>query len=439
MNRAQTLNSLPQTAGPVLYWMSRDQRVEDNWALLYAQDAAIEQQKGLVVVFCFQKSYLGATPQQESFMLEGLRQVRLKLKEYAIPFFLLDGNPVNVLPSFIEEIHAGLVVTDFNPLRISRKWREEVARCLTISVVEVDAHNVVPYFEASSKQEFAAYTFRPKINRLRQTFLTDFPILKKKPYEVSFEGVLEAYEKQTLQQLHQEKSLRTSSGELAAQQCLKTFLDSKIQQYAQRNDPNLDVCSGLSPYLHFGQISAQRVAWEVLQHSTSAEDFLEELIVRRELSDNYCYYNHDYDNSFGFPDWAKKTLNEHRKDTRAYLYSLDILENANTHDSLWNAAQLEMNKTGKMHGYMRMYWAKKILEWSESAEIAQSRAIFLNDTYSLDGRDPNGYTGIAWSIGGVHDRAWGERAIFGKIRYMSLEGCKRKFNTEQYIQRANSL
>ena len=210
----------------------------------------------------------------------------------------------------------------------------------------------------------------------------------------------------------------------------------------KRNDPSLDGQSGLSPYLHFGQISAQRVALEVQKTTINfhaQEAFLEELIIRRELSDNYCYYNADYDNFNGFPDWAKKTITEHRQDKRDYLYSLEEFENGKTHDKLWNAAQLEMVKTGKMHGFMRMYWVKKILEWSLSPEKSMKTAVYLNDKYELDGCDPNGYAGIAWSIGGMHDRAWGEREIFGKIRYMNYNGCKRKFDIDKYIDKVDNL
>jgi deoxyribodipyrimidine photo-lyase len=198
------------------------------------------------------------------------------------------------------------------------------------------------------------------------------------------------------------------------------------------------VSSNLSPYLHFGQISAQRIALETYKrkHNIETKDaFLEELIVRRELSDNFCFYNKNYDSFDGFPEWAKKTLNEHRKDKREFTYNLEQFEKAKTHDDLWNAAQIEMVKTGKMHGYMRMYWAKKILEWTETPEEALEFSIYLNDKYELDGRDPNGYTGCAWSIGGVHDRAWTERPVFGKIRYMNYNGAKRKFDVKRYIQK----
>ena len=200
--------------------------------------------------------------------------------------------------------------------------------------------------------------------------------------------------------------------------------------------------SNLSPYIHFGHLSAQRVAIEVTKAVAPQEDksaFLEELIVRRELSDNFCLYNPDYDNVNGFHQWASSTLNNHKDDEREFIYALNEFENALTHDPLWNAAQLEMVKTGKMHGYMRMYWAKKILEWTKSPEQAMEFAIYLNDKYSLDGRDPNGYTGIAWSIGGVHDRAWSERPIFGKIRYMNYNGCKRKFDVNSYISAVSKI
>lgn len=200
--------------------------------------------------------------------------------------------------------------------------------------------------------------------------------------------------------------------------------------------------SNLSSYLHFGQISAQRVALEVqpfIEYAESQKSFLEELIVRRELSDNFCFYNKYYDSFEGFPNWAKKTLNEHRNDKREFIYSLQQFEDAKTHDDLWNAAQIEMTTTGKMHGFMRMYWAKKILEWSASPEDALETAIYLNDKYELDGRDPNGYVGCAWSIGGVHDRAWAERPVFGKIRFMNYNGCKRKFDINSYIKKISLL
>ena len=227
-------------------------------------------------------------------------------------------------------------------------------------------------------------------------------------------------------------------GEAAASGQLRDFVERRLSDYdLQRNDPNADGQSHLSPYLHFGQISSQRVALQVLAGMADAGAFLEELIVRRELSDNFCYDNSNYDSVTGFPNWARETLNNHAGDRREYLYTLEELESARTHDDLWNAAQLEMVCRGRMHGYLRMYWAKKILEWTQSPSEALRFAIYLNDRYELDGRDPNGYVGIAWSIGGVHDRAWRERAIFGKVRYMSNAGMKKKFDVQRYINSIN--
>jgi deoxyribodipyrimidine photo-lyase len=226
-------------------------------------------------------------------------------------------------------------------------------------------------------------------------------------------------------------------GETAARNVLTIFLDQRLPHYDQRNDPNKGVCSNLSPYLHFGMISAQGVLLELGRrklHGDTVDSFIEELVVRRELADNYCLYTADYDHIDGFPDWARRTLEQHRRDPRPYQYDQDHFDRAETHDQLWNAAQRQLVVSGAMHGYMRMYWAKKILEWSSDVAEALRIAIYLNDRYALDGRESNGYTGIAWSIGGVHDRGWSERPIFGTIRYMNESGARRKFDVQQYIR-----
>jgi deoxyribodipyrimidine photo-lyase len=228
-------------------------------------------------------------------------------------------------------------------------------------------------------------------------------------------------------------------GQKAALKALRYFVSKRLEYYDKlRNNPVMAGTSDLSPYLHFGHISAQRVALEVKGAPISGkikDSFLEELIVRRELADNFCLYNRHYDSFNGFPAWGQKTLNEHMRDKREHLYKYSEFESGRTHDRLWNAAQMQMVHTGKMHGYMRMYWCKKILEWSKSPEEALSTAKKLNDRYELDGRDPNGYTGIAWSIGGLHDRPWIERKVFGKIRFMSYDGCRKKFDIEAYIRK----
>jgi len=455
LKRVRTLKEGTIKAGPVLLWMSRDQRAKDNWALLFGQKLALKQKAPLAVVFCLVPEFLGATTRQYHFMLKGLQEVEQNLGKKNIPFFLLTGSPEEELPKFIREYHVSSLVKDFDPLRIKRSWTEAVAGRIDIPVYEVDAHNIVPCRIASPKQEYGAYTFRPKIRRLLPEFLEEYPPLRKHPFPWKEKRMAHDFFRsfRTLRVDTVSEASWIKPGEKAALQVLRRFIGKKLASYdSRRNDPTADGQSGLSPYLHFGQISAQRIALEVSTYppvsplvkggskgGVSREAFLEELIVRRELSDNYCLYNQNYDNLEGLPEWAKKTLHAHKNDKREYLYFRDQFENGQTHDDLWNAAQMEMVKRGKMHGYMRMYWAKKILEWTESPEKAMEIAIYLNDRFELDGRDPNGYAGIAWSIGGLHDRAWNERPVFGKIRYMSYNGCKSKFNIKNYIHSVQSM
>lgn len=439
-SRAMILKDFPARNGPVVYWMSRDQRAEDNWALLFAQEVAIERKQPLAVIFCLVPVFLRATWRQYAFMLKGLQELERSLASKEIPFFLLQGKTEEEVPRFVSNNHVGALVTDFDPLRIKRTWKEKVIEEIEIPFWEVDAHNVVPCRQASGKKEYGAYTIRPKILALLPEFLEEFPQLRKHPLPWPHE--LSAIDWQEARRnLRADSSVVEVSwlepGTNAGLGMLNDFIANRLEIYdGQRNDPNKEAQSNLSPYLHFGQLSAQRVALEIEGSRASEkakEAFLEELIVRRELADNFCYYEPEYDSVGAFPEWARRTLLDHRMDPRPYLYSIEEFEQARTHDELWNAAQREMIAKGKMHGYMRMYWAKKILEWSESAQDALRTAIYLNDKYELDGRDPNGYAGMAWSIGGLHDRAWGERPVFGKIRYMSYEGCRRKFDVDTYI------
>jgi deoxyribodipyrimidine photo-lyase len=383
-------------------------------------------------------------------MLDGLVETEHLLKKRKIPFFLVIGNPHEAVADFIEDYSISAVVTDFDPLKIKKKQNEKIISIIEIDFYEVDAHNIVPCWEASSKKEYAAYTIRPKIKKKLKEFLEDFPepeILKMDTGNLKTLIYQDTDWEKVKKSLGSDRSVPEikwlKPGYENAIELLDNFLKKKIYNYsALRNDPNMDAQSDLSPYLHSGQISAQRVVLEISKLDIKAEikdHFLDELIIRRELSDNFCFYDEHYDSFECYPDWAKETLNIHRSDKRPYIYSLENLENARTHDELWNASQMQMAKSGKMHGYLRMYWAKKILEWTKHPEEAVEYAIYLNDRYSLDGRDPNGYAGISWSIGGLHDRAWAERDIFGKIRYMSYEGCKRKFDIDSYIKKINRL
>lgn len=431
--------------GIVVYWMSREQRTSDNPGLLFAQHLARESETRLLVVFTLTDNYPGAMLRHYDFMLRGLYETAEKLHDLHIPFHMVTGDPPDQLAKFVKQNDVGTVITDFDPLRIKRRWVDTTIGKTNCKFLEVDGHNIVPARFASDKLEFAAYTLRPKIHRQLDRFLEALP----EPEGMEDDAEMpEMFDPDTLMEsLHLDRSVAPvnwiTPGSKAAGEMLERFIGERLKGYnEQRNDPNRQMTSDLSPYLHFGQLSSMRIAIEVLKQHASDQDsdaFLEELIVRKELSDNFCHYQPDYDNISGFHDWATKTHEAHRKDEREYTYSTEKLEQGKTHDDLWNAAQLEMVKRGKMHGYMRMYWAKKILEWTESPERAMEVAIYLNDKYELDGRDPNGYTGIAWSIGGVHDRAWTERPVFGKIRYMNYNGAKRKFDVQAYIRSVNRL
>ncbi len=428
----------PHAKGPVIYWMWRDQRAEDNWALLYAQERALQLKTPLIVAFALAPSYLGARGRSYIFMLQGLRETARRLDELRIGFVFLRGDPADEVAMFADVCKASLLVTDFCPLRPNLQWQARLAEATSLPVIEVDAHNIVPCRHVSNKEEYAARTIRPKIQRLLPEFLTDFPELAVHPYpaEVSlhpdWDQLLDANARDT------RLVAAPPPGTGAAHQALDHFLRKRLSRYAnEKNDPNLEASSGLSPYLHFGQIAPQRVALRVLEQAAASEEnaasFLEELIVRRELSDNYCLHNQAYDSYAGLPLWGRNTLDAHRNDQRDYVYSHEAFEEARTHDPLWNAAQRQLLASGCIHGYMRMYWAKKILEWTPDPETALDIALRLNNGYGLDGRDPNGYVGVLWSVGGLHDRAFKERPVFGKIRFMNASGCKRKFDIQNYM------
>lgn len=444
-DRSRALNDRPVEDGPVLYIMSRDQRVEDNWALLYAQAQALKRKKSLCVLFNLLPHYPHPFTRHFDFLLRGLEEVAEKLEKLQIGFQLTVGDAKEEITKFVQKEKVGLVVFDVNPLRSPTRVREAVAASLPVHCREVDAHNIVPVWEASAKAEFSARTFRPKINAKLGAFLTDFPRLKKHPQ------VPPTFSPTKWQMLRDALSLDDSvslpawitPGSRAGQAVLRDFVTKRLTGYADdRNDPNKAALSNLSPYLHYGQVSAARVALEVKQTRAPESDkeaLLEELIVRRELADNFCFYTPHYDLLQGAHSWAQKTLAAHADDQRSHFYSRTEFEKAKTHDALWNAMQRQMVIEGKMHGWCRMYWAKKILEWTPNIQCAIDTALYLNDKYELDGRDPNGVVGVMWSMCGVHDRAWAERPVFGKIRYMNYNGATRKFDVAAYIARYGSF
>ncbi|XP_008431493.1 CPD photolyase [Poecilia reticulata] len=434
---------IKQGSEGVLYWMQRDHRVQDNWALIRAQQLAAKEELPLHACFCLvvSKSEL-STLRHYAFLLKGLQEVAKDCKQLNIQFHLLLGAPGEVLPRFVLDRALGAVVTDFSPLREPQQWLNDVKKKLSkdIPLIQVDAHNIVPCWVASPKLEYSARTIRGKITNLLPEFLTDFPPLEKHQHTATRTAKPVDWE-QTLASLDVDRTVGepqwAKPGSEAGMAMLESFIDVRLKLFAtQRNDPNMAALSQLSPWIRFGQLSAQRVALQVRRCGKNASEsvaaFIEELVVRRELTDNFCFYNEKYDKVEGAYEWAQKTLKDHAKDKREYIYTREQLEKAQTHDKLWNGAQHQMVAEGKMHGFLRMYWAKKILEWTRSPEEALSIALYLNDRYELDGQDPNGFVGCMWSICGIHDQGWAERPVFGKIRYMNYKGCLRKFNVAQF-------
>ncbi|XP_064638819.1 deoxyribodipyrimidine photo-lyase-like isoform X2 [Lineus longissimus] len=425
--------------------MSRDQRVQDNWAFLYAQKLALQLEVPLHVCFCLVPKFLDATIRHFRFMLKGLREVEQECQSQGISFHLLTGYASEVLPKFVRDHNIGGVVTDFSPLRGPRKWVEDVREVLPddVPLCQVDAHNIVPCWIASPKLEYGARTIRKKIHEQLPLFLTEFPPIikhkylpKSKPEPTDWDAADASLEvDMTVGEVDW-----ANPGTKSALLELDEFCKKRLKFFAaERNNPNKAVASNLSPWIHFGQISVQRCILIVKQFKgkfkESVDSYIEEAIIRRELSDNFCYYNKNYDSIEGAYDWAKTSLQIHAKDKREKIYTQKQFEEAKTHDDLWNAAQIQLVREGKMHGFLRMYWAKKILEWTPSPEEALRIAIYLNDRFSLDGRDPNGFVGCAWSICGIHDQGWAERAVFGKIRYMNYKGCQRKFKVDEFVKK----
>jgi len=423
----------------VLYWMQASQRAEYNHALEFAILKANELREPLIVFFGITDQFPEANERHYSFMLEGLNEVKHSLEKRGIQMVILHKSPEIGVLQLAKK--ASLAVVDRGYLGIQRAWRDDASKKMDCPLIQVETDVVVPVEETSIKEEYAAATIRSKITRKLDAFLV--PLKEHEPITDSFSLDFDSFDiedvEKAISKLRIDRSVKKvdsfHGGTKEAKSHLEIFLESKLDRFPElRNDPTLDYLSHMSPYLHFGQISPLSIALKVSKTgSLGAEAFLEELIIRRELSMNFVFYNEKYDSLESIPDWAKKTLRTHQKDRRPYLYSPKELENAGTHDPYWNAAQKEMVIRGKMHGYMRMYWGKKILEWSKTLEEAFKIALYLNNKYELDGRDPNGFTGVAWCFG-KHDRPWGERAIFGNVRYMNDKGLKRKFDADKYVK-----
>ena len=447
--RIQFLNDLDLRQGNfVLYWMQQSQRAEYNHALEYAVQQANQMGQGVLVVFGLMDDYPEANLRHYTFMLEGLQETQATLAKRGVKMVVQKGDPVDVALAAGQK--ASLIVCDRGYLRHQKQWRKKVAKDADCQVVQVESDVVVPLEVVSNKAEYAARTIRPKIHKHLSNYLVEFkptPIkktsLKLRVSGIDLNNIGTVLTKMQIDRQVPPVNHLFKGGTTQACKVFSDFLRHRFKNYVEnRNQPQTDDVSHMSKYLHFGQISPLYLALKVQgtdkRLKAAREAFIEELIVRRELAMNFVYYTPDYDSYQCLPNWAQKTLSEHKKDKREHTYTRRQLENAQTHDDYWNAAMREMTFAGFMHNYMRMYWGKKILEWSPSPEQAFKTTLAINNKYFLDGRDANSYTGVAW-VFGVHDRAWFERPIFGKIRYMAASGLERKCDIQAYVKKVDAL
>jgi deoxyribodipyrimidine photo-lyase len=485
--RLQELNSKDIARGSyVLYWMMRSKRVADNPALAYAVEQANEMQLPLIALYVLTDGFPDSNLSHYHFVWEGMPHIAAELSKLNVSFFSVLGNMTETVSRWAEK--AALVVADTGYLRYQIAWKTLIAHKSPCRMVQLEGNCLFPVNAVMNKEAYNAKVLRDKIHRLLPEFelqlfdpgyvKTTLPAEMKTALEVQTEkngefivdhaSVAMIYQDRlrdfidkqdsSVKQRHQFRG-----GYPEASKYLKTFVEELLPGYqTNRGNPAVDYQSNLSPYLHFGQISIRQALQSLISSLDMPEreffktvvtvkpgkhwddrvngalEFFEEAVVRRELGANFCCFNEDYDQYSALPEWARQTLREHVSDPRPYLYELPALENAETHDACWNAAQKEMVLTGKMHGYMRMYWCKKIIEWCREPEEAFQISLYLNNKYELDGRDPNGFAGVAWCFG-KHDRAWGTFPVFGNVRIMKESGLYRKFDMKQYIARIDQL
>ena len=430
----------------IVYWMQRAQRGLDNPAIDLAIRIANELDLPVVAFFSVISNYPHANLRHYAFLNQGLKDIEHDLAERNVAF-IVRRPPNNSLEKLLAEVGAAMLIGDENPCREPERWRKVLARRLDLPFWTVDADVVVPS-STFPKHHYMLHLMRPKLLAELPKYLVQMPrIQAKRAWERprNFES-FKVTENVTEGWKNFDRSVKPvdsfTGGTHAALDRLKHFVAHGLADYSrQRNHPETDGTSMMSPYLHFGHISPVTIALaceeavrEGKATAAARDAYFNELIGWRELSVNFVKYVPNYDSIECAPEWAQNTLREHAGDTRDPEYTLDQLERAETHDELWNAAQSQMLKTGWMHNYLRMYWAKKILEWAPNPGLAWDWAVILNDKYELDGRDPNGYSGIAWAIGGVHDRPWFDRPIFGTVRYMSGASTGKKFNSKRYIE-----
>ncbi len=393
--RIHEVNNNPIKAGVVLYICEREIRAKDNFALQFAIEKSKELNLHLKIIH--PKTNYKYKPKQR-FINRQLEQTQIQFKNIGLDFEIIEKTPAEI----IKTINPAVLIIDFNPI-LKRNYLKNV----NFKIYEIDSHNIIPAKFVSNKQEYSAATLRTKIYHNISSFLTEYRNL--------------------------------TSDKVEADYVLEDFINNKLQHYsANKNNPSIEVTSGLSKYLNLGFISSQRVALEAIKSGVNdidKETFLEELIIRKELADNFCLYSKNFKDFSSILSWAKMSLNNHNCDIRSYIYSLNDLENAKTHDKLWNATQIQLVKEGTIQGYLRMYWAKKILEWTLTSNEALKTAINLNDKYAYDAPSANGYVGILWAIGGLHDRAFSDFPVTGKIRRISYNSIRKKYDIIAYTNK----
>ncbi len=453
--RVRQLNTAAPRASAryVLYWAQMNRRVESNHALAYACE--LSREHGLPVLYYegLTCSYPSANDRLHTFILEGVPETARRLRKRGIGYVFhlrkRRSDPDHALYELARE--AAAVVTDDYPAFIARRHNASVPGKLHIPYFAVDASCILP-MSRFEKREYAAYTIRPKIHKALGGYLKPAPDPRPgRPYDAAIPTLHTPVRDGEIAALAAsceiDHSVRPSTafrgGRIEAERRLDHFLRKNLRRYAsERNEPSAHATSNLSPYLHFGHISALEIALAVKkyaeEHKLIADEYLEELIVRRELAFNFARHTGDMETLEALPDWARRTLAKHDGDRREPCYTSEQMERAETHDPLWNATQKELLRRGTIHGYYRMYWGKKIIEWSAAHAEALRFLIRMHDRYALDGRDPNTYTNILWCFG-LHDRPWAERTVFGQIRYMSFEGMKRKTGVDAYIREIDDL
>jgi len=447
--RIQKINDRQSKKGSyVLYWMQQSQRVEYNHALQYAIDQANALQQQLVVGFGLTADYPEANLRHYTFMLEGLAETQASLAKQGIKMVVQPGSPPDVAMTLGRK--ASMMICDRGYLCHQKSWRNQVANSMACPVIQVETDVIIPVDVVSNKPEYAARTIRSKIHKHLDDYLMPFNTrkIKRTSLDLKINSLDLTGIGAVLKTLSVDRSVASVSdffkgGTSQGKKKFDQFIKKRFHRYVgNRNQPQTDDISHMSPYLHFGQISPLYLALKIQETGgrlkEAQEAYLEELIVRRELAMNFVNFTPEYDTYSCLPQWAQKTLKEHTKDKREYVYTRKQLEDADTHDEYWNAAMNEMKLTGFMHNYMRMYWGKKILEWSKTPEQAFEKTLMINNKYFLDGRDPNSYAGVAW-VFGMHDRAWFERPIFGKVRYMAASGLERKCDIQGYVNKIRSL